>query len=225
MAIVSLAAVQDYTGDSYTGANATSIERFCMAVDTAVKRMIFPFRPEPVTITNQLIDAPMTNILEIPLTPVRSITSLYLHWGSNGDASAFDLTNDILVNHDDYYMPIDDPINSWSRTGFVYRRGASTWGYEMIRRLGRLYVEEDPNRGAILANYTAGAATVPADIESAAVMAVVLMYQHRKTGAPLNSENWGGYSYSTASQFTAEGAIRTPEVQALLAPYINIPIA
>ena len=225
MAIVSLSTVQDYTGDSYTGANATSIERFCMAVDTAVKRMIFPFRPEPVTVSSQLIDAPMNNILQLPLVPVRSITSLYLHWGANGDSTQFDLTNDILTNHDDYYMPIDDAINSWSRTGFVYRRGASTWGYEMIRRLGRLFVEEDPNRGAILANYVAGCATVPADIESAAVMAVVLMYQHRKKGAPVQSEGWNGYSYSLSAPFTAEAAIHTPEVQALLSPYINIAIA
>lgn len=225
MAIVAQNLVEAHSGTTFTGADATSVQTMCGAVDAALKRLVWPFQPEPVTVTNQLLDAPMNNVLQLPLLPVRSITNLYLHWGASGDPTQFDTTNDLLANYTDYYMPIDDSVNTWSRTGRVFRRGASVWGYEMVRRLGRLYVEADVNRGAVMASYAAGCLSVPADLQAAAVTAVLLLFQRRKLGAPVQSESWNGYSYGLSGPFTAEAAVRSPEVLALLAPYLTVGVA
>jgi hypothetical protein len=77
-------------------------------------------------------------------------------------------------------------------------------------------------RGSVLVNFLAGPTSVPADIAEAGVCAVTLLYERRKKGMPLQSESFGGYSYSAAGPFTAEGALNTPECRALLAPYTPI---
>jgi hypothetical protein len=226
MAIITAATWTAHTGISTTGADATSVAEFCAAVDAAIRRVIYPFRAEAATITDQIIDAPLDNVLVLPAVPVRSITSLYLKWGANGDPTAF-TSADLLTPYTDYYLPIDDDYNSWSRSGRVYRRGASVWGYEMRRPLGRLAVDENPCRGAIKVTYTVGPASgVPADIIAAAVTAVTYLYLRRSTMVIPTSESWNGYSKGASIlPNQMQGALHSTDALSLLTPYLTVGIA
>jgi hypothetical protein len=62
-------------------------------------------------------------------------------------------------------------------------------------------------------------------VEAAAVSAVSLLMQRRKTGAPIQSESWNGESISVAGPFTATGAVTSPDVLALLMPFVSVRIA
>lgn len=191
-------------------------------VDAAIRRAIRPYLPEPVTVTDAILDAPRGNVLSLPCVPVRSITSLYLRWGANGDASLFD-AGDLLAANTDYYLPLEYP-EAHSRSGDVYRRGRSSWGYERRWPVGRLAPNLDPARGAVKATFAAGPASVPSDLASAAFFATMLLYDRRERGAPLSSESWGGRSESVAGQFSATSVIESPEVAAMLRPYQTVRI-
>lgn len=223
MAIVTAATWQSFTNQTVTGAAATSVAAICTAVDAAVKRAIYPFYPEPTTITDCVLDAPMSNSLLLPVVPVRSLTSLYLRPGANGEVTAF-TSDDLLTVNSDYWLQIDRPIEGYSRGGLVRRRGASIWGYEVRRPLGRLAPTLDPNRGAIKVTFAAGPSAVPSDIEAAAILAVSILYDRKERGVSLGSESWNGYSSSVAGPFGAEAAINTPDIAAMLLPYKSVHI-
>lgn len=205
-----------HTGVSHTGADAIALDRWCGAVRAALLKRLRPYLPEPQTATF-IIDAPPTGTLILPVRPVRALTSIHLHPGANGDSSLF-VAADLLTNYTDYFSPTD-PLDGYNRSGLIHRRGASCWGYEWTRRPTTLASTLDPNRGAVKIVAAVGEATVPEDIRAAGVAAVSLLMNRRTTGMPLNSESWANYSYSGAGQFTAEAAINSPEVRALLAPY------
>lgn len=219
MAILSVTEYMQNTGQSFTGDDLGALSASVAAAEAAVKRVIAPFVAEPTTYTSKVLDAPIGHRLYLPNVPVRSITSVYLRYGANGDSSLF--TSDyLLTNYTDYYLPLDDPDRGYSRSGIVYRRGSSSWGYELRRPVGRLDYDADPNRGAILITYVAGPTSVPEDIKAAVMLAASLEYARRKTGLPVTSESWNGYSYSTPGPFGV-AAISSPDVMALLAPYVS----
>jgi hypothetical protein len=226
MAIIDPATYADLVGSvSSTGVDSTSIATLCTAVDAAVKRLLRPFHPEPLTVSSCVLDAPPDRDLYLPITPVRSITSVYYRADAYGVAANF--TSDYLIDNsdgDEYQLDIDDKVNSYSRKG-ILRRIGRVWGVSHVRPLEKLAYKVAPERGSILVNYAAGPTSVPADITAAAVQAVTLMYQRRKTGMPVQSESWNGYSYSGAAAFTAEAAIRTPDVLEMLKPYMAIHVA
>ena len=223
MAIVTATTVAAWSGDTYSGADSTSLTTIASAVDAAIKRLVWPFQPEATTVTDQILDAPIGNELILPLVPVRSITSVYLHWGAGGDSTEF-TSDDLLTQYDDYYLPITDAMNAWSRSGVLLRRGASSWGYELRRTLGRLSTEVDPNRGAVKISYAAGPSSgVADDIEAAAILATLQLYQRRKSALLYVSESWNGRSQSLAP--SVFDALHSPEVAGLLAPYLHVRIA
>ena len=220
MAIICADTWMDWRGAAVTGDDLTSAASICAAVDRAIREAVFPFVPDPVTVTSHVMDAPVGNALLLPLTPARSITSIYLRWGADGDPSLF--TSDYLLTaYTDYVLHLDRPDLGYSKSGIVRRRGSSSWGYEMRRPVGRLAAATDPNRGAVCVTYAAGAASVPDDIFAAAALCVGLLFERRKTGMPLNSESLNGYSYSASGPFTAEAAISSPDVMRILAPYMS----
>lgn len=223
MAILSLSKFLTLSGITSTDATRdASLTAILLEVDAAIKRAIYPFVPESSTLTDKIIDAPHhSNILTLPVVPVRSITSIYLHPGANGDASLF-TSDDLLTANTDYYMPLDDPVNAYSRSGRVFRRGVSIWGVEYRRPLSRLSHELDPDRGAIKFTAAVGPSSVPADIEQAAFLMTALIYARRTTGLPFGSESWNGYSASNAGPFTATGALYSPDIKALLSPYMTL---
>jgi hypothetical protein len=47
-----------------------------------------------------------------------------------------------------------------------------------------------------------------------------MMVYQRRTGAPVTSESWNGYSGSYAGPFTESAAVNSPDVRQLLAPYM-----
>ena len=170
-------------------------------------------------------DAPTTNRLILPVVPVRSITSIHLRYdGAGVDAN---YTSDYLLAADgtEYYLPLDWQPEGYSRSGVVYRRGSSVWGFERRRPLGRLAPATDPNRGALKVVGEFGPASTPDDILSAANLAVSLLWNRRATGAPYASESWNGRSQSFAGPFTATSAVRSPDVLDLLRPYLDNPVA
>lgn len=220
MAIICADTWMDATGVSATGDNLTALAGWCAAVDAAVKKLIRPFLPEPQTLTLYL-DAPPTNKLILPVVPVRSITSIHLRYdGAGVDAN---YTSDYLLAADgtEYALPLDWQPEGYSRSGIVYRRGVSVWGFERRRPLGRLAPATDPNRLALKVVGSFGPASVGDDVFAAAVIATTLLHNRRETGVPLNSESLNGYSYGASGPFTAAAAVNTPDVLALLAPYIT----
>lgn len=224
MAVIDSSAWLSRTGISVSGADATSVTNFCSDVSAILTRKCYPVALEPKTLTLWAMDAPPSNELFLPLRPCRSITALYLALGANGDSTQ--ATSDTLLTvNDDYWMPLDDALNNWSRSGRVLRRGSSVWGAEYRRPLNRLGYATDPNRGAIFISGSFGPASGVIDgAQAAAAVAVTLMFQRRKTGAPVQSESWGGYSYSAAGQFTAEAACNSPEVLGILRDAGLLPI-
>jgi hypothetical protein len=224
MAVLSLDHYHTLTGITSTDATRdAALTAILAAVDAAIKKYVAPFYPEPTTITDAILDAPPHNILQLPVLPVRSLTSLYLRWGADGDAALF--TSDYLLTvNTDYYMPVDDKIHAYSRSGHVYRRGWSIWALERRWHVGRLAGQIDPARGAIKATFTAGPAAVPEDIELAAMLMTSLIYARRTDGAPTTSESWNGYSRGVGGPFTATAALASPDVAALLAPYATVSI-
>jgi hypothetical protein len=215
---------QSATGVSATGSDLTALAGWTAAVDAAVRKMIRPFLPDPQTLTLYL-DAPPTNKLISPVVPIRSITSIHLRYdGAGVDAN---YTEDYLLAADgtEYALPLDWQPEGYSRAGIVYRRGSSAWGYERRYPAGRLAPATDPNRLAIKLVGAFGPASVPDDIVAAATIATTLLYSRRETGVPLNSESWNSYSYGASGPFTAAAAVATPDVLALLAPYLHTHVA
>jgi hypothetical protein len=186
---------------TYTGADATALAAWCASVSDALSHKLRPFLAEPQTLTFYC-DAPASDILILPVRPIRALTSLYLNPAANGVSTNF-TSADLLTPGVDYYMPLD-PIDSISRSGMVYRRGGGwysggfAWGYENVPRAGLLGSKMDSNKGAIKVVADCGTASVPTAITAAAVMAVSLLMNRRKTGAALSNESWGGYSYGYA---------------------------
>lgn len=218
MAIIDIAGVTARSTVTYTGADATTVVQICADVDAALKRMLAPYYPEPTTLTMYL-DAPPSRELLLPYRPVRAITSIHYRAGANGDPSLF--TSDYLLTAYTDYQFATDALTGRNDVGVV-RRLNRLWGAAWYSPPERLGYELEPERGALKVVATVGPATVPPDITLAACKAVLLLYQFRQTGIPQGSESWNGYSINYSQPFTADAAIRTPEVLALLAPYTSL---
>lgn len=219
MAIITQAAVTARSTVTYTGADATAITQFCTDVDAAIKRMLKPYYPEPYTATMYL-DAPPSRQLVSEYRPIRSITSVYVRSGANGDPSLF--TSDyLLTNYTDYYLETD-AITGRNEAGMIYRTNGNIWGYDYYSPPNMLGYRLESNFKAVKVVAEVGPAAVPDDIALAAYKAVLLLYQFRQTGIPQGSESWNGYSINYSQPFTADAAIRSPEVLALLAPYTSL---
>ena len=219
MSILSVATFQSQTAQTLTGDELTAATAWCASVSAAITKLIKPYHAEPVTLSNVILDAPASRDLILPVRPARSITSVYFRPGANGLAANF--TSDyLLANTDgaDYQLLIDDWIASHSSCA-ILRRVNGVWAVRQYRPPGRLAGQQEGARGAILVNYTAGFATVPAEIESAAVLAVALLMEQKRTGAPEVSVSWNGGSVSYAGPFTSVGVLQTPTIASWLQPY------
>ena len=212
-----------WTGLTATGADLLALANHCAAVSDAILKYLRPYSPIPLTVTDITLDAPTGNVLLLPATPVRSITSLYLRPGADGDTTLF-TSDDLLTAGTDYYMPVN-AFDGWSRTGVVYRRGRSNWGQEWVYANSRsLAATVNPNRGAIKVTYAAGETSVPDAVRQAAQLMVSLIFNRRKTGMPLSSESWNSYSYGASGPFSATAALASPDVAALLREFRAEPV-
>lgn len=220
MAIISETTWEAWTNQAVTGGASTSIAAICTAVDAAIKRMLLPYLPEPVTITDEILDAPPTRDLILGRRPVRALTSVYYRSDADGVVANFS-SDYLLTAGTDYALLVDDPQNGWSQSGIVRRLGGNVWGAGWYRQPTALASRLEGVRGSVKVTYTAGPSAVPSDIEAAAVMAVSLLYNRKEQGAPFGSESWNGRSQSIASQHTADAAVHSPEVLALLRPYMT----
>jgi hypothetical protein len=217
-AIVTATSYQAATGQTVTGDALTALSRTCESVSDALSKYLRPYSPVPVTLSGYIADAPTSNVLVLPVLPVRTLTSVYLRWGADGDSASF-TSDDLLTVNDDYWMPTD-PFDGYSRDGKVFRRGVSMWAYEYrYAHRGSLSPTLDPNRGAIKLTATCGETSVPDAVHQAAVLMVSLVYGRRKTGMPVTNESWNGYSYGASGPFTAVSALDSPDVQAYLRAY------
>lgn len=220
MAIISETTFEAITNQSVTGGASTSIAALCTAVDAAIKRLLLPYMPESATITDEILDAPPTRDLILTRRPVRSVTSLYYRADADGVVANFTSTY-LLTAGTDYSLYLDDPSNSWSQSGIVRRLGVSVWGARYHRAPTTLAGRLEGIRGSIKCTYAAGPSSVPSDIELAAALAVSLLYNRKEQGAPFASESWNGRSQSIAGPHTAEAAVHSPDVMALLRPYLT----
>jgi hypothetical protein len=124
------------------------------------------------------------------------------------------------VTNPDYVLETDMHPEGWSRSGRVRRLSRGVWGVRYNRPLARLGFGPEVEPKPLKVIYAAGHTTVPADVSLAVYMATMLMYQ-RRTGAPVTSESWNGYSVGYAGPFTATAAVTSPDVYQLLAPYVS----
>jgi hypothetical protein len=224
MGILSLQEWKVFTGTTTTDATRdAAITMILGDVDAAFRQALKPFYPGPVTITDHVMDAPRGNVLLLPVTPARSITSLYLRWfrgESYGDPAAF-TAEDLLTQYEDYFMPIDTLPENYSRSGKVYRRRASSWGAEWVRPLGRLASELEPARGAVKVSYLAGTPSTPDDIAMAAALVTSKLYMMRKFGTQVSSASLNGASYSLPGASVGT-LLDDPAVSSVLRRYQSI---
>lgn len=204
-----------WTGQTATGADLLALANHCAGVSDAILKYLRPYSPIPRTVTDHVLDAPTGNVLLLPVTPVRSITSIYHKPGAEGDVTAFTAA-DLMTPYTDYYMPTD-AFDGWSRSGRVFRRGQSMWGREWrYPNDVALAPTREPNRGAVKVTFEAGETALPEAVRQAAQLMVSLLYGRRVTGMPLTSEAWNGYSAGFSGPFTAAAALESPDVLAKL---------
>lgn len=212
----------DQSGITVTGADLTSVEQICEQVGSALLSMCDPIQIVPLTLTLAAFDAPPKLELYLP-RPIRSISAIYVRYGANGDSSLLTAA-DLLTNFTDYYSPVTNKRKNWNGSGIVYRRRSSIWGLEYRRGVGNLAYSVDPNLGAVFVSGEFGPASVDPAVKGVAFNAAMLMYQRRKTAAPIQSEGWGGYNYSLAGGFTAEAALNSPDVLETLRKIGALPV-
>ncbi len=219
MALIDPSTWSALSTNTVSGTDAAAVAGFCTAVDAALKRMLRPFLPEPLTVSNAVLDAPVSEWLPLPARPVRAVTSIYVNPQANGVVSNFTAAD--LLDPSAYQLIIDDPIDGLARSGLV-RRVNGVWGARWVSPPTNLGARLDPTRGSVLVTFTAGPVSVPADIQLAAAMAVSQLFDRRQRGMPMTSESWNGRSESYAGQYTADAAVRSPEVLSLLRPYLPV---
>lgn len=220
MAILTAEVYEELTAQSFTGDNRQSIVGWCAAVSNAILRAIAPFYPEPITVTDAILDGPASRDLLLPIIPARSITSVYVNPSGYGLLANF--TADHLLDNtgnEEYQLLIDDKIRNYSRSG-ILRRVKNVWGASYVTAPTRLAPVLEPSRGNVKVSYLAGPATVPPEIEAAAVMAVSILYNRKETGLVASSESWNGYSRGLAGPGLETSVLSNPDIQALLADYL-----
>ena len=215
--LLDVATWAEEVGLTLSDADARTVTRMIARVTEILVRKCAPKALFPRTLTLFPLDAPLDRELFVPKPPLRAVTALYYHSGAGGDSSVVDTTADLLTEGVDYMVVRDDPDNpTWSRSGKLLRLNSNCWGYSTVRPVTKLGYKLVPEPGAIFISASCGPATVSPAAQAAASAALTLMFNRRKTGMPLQSESWGGYSYSGAGQFTAESACNSPEVLGIL---------
>lgn len=161
-------------------------------------------------------------ILNLRNRPITAVASVYSDMaGHYGQASGFTSDN-LLTAGTDYQLVIDGQLDGGtpcSRLGQIERING-IWPARFGRQAGALVAREIDGGGNIKVTYTAGYATVPADIVLAACEMTSQMLSRTERGMPLASESLGGYSYSLATQMIdLIGGVRS-----VLDKYRDIPI-
>lgn len=218
MAIIDADRFQTITGQTFSSSDLQAIRAICSSVSDAITQYLKPFQPEPITITNCVLDAPPTRDLVLPVRPARAIISAYYRSDAYGVVANF--TSDYLLASDgtDYQLMIDDPILSISRRG-VLRRVNAVWGYENLSLPTRLAPTLAPERGSIMVTYTAGMPVLPPSIEEAAQLMVSMIWNRRTQGMPAQSESWNGESVGYAGAFTTTAALHSPDIAGMLSQF------
>lgn len=159
-----------------------------------------------------------TNKLILPVFPVNSITSIYLdsgaYWGQGTDPYA---TATLLTAGTDYAL--DKTPNGTGANGIVLRL-AGVWPAPVYRPTGMITGVREGANGNIKITYNAGYSSVPADVQQACLLLCAFTSRSAKFGAPIQSESWGGYSYSLAGAMNM--GEMPPEVKSLLNKYKTI---
>ena len=226
MALGTLDGLKDSLGVSGTDATRdAALSALMVQCEAAVKRLCKPYQFESVTDTAYL-NAPWNSCwLTLPLVPVRSITSI--HYNPDAYGISANYTSDHLlvapaadVTNPDYVLETDMQPEGWSRSGRVRRLSRGVWGVRYNRPLTRLAFGPEVEPKPLKVVYAAGHTTVPTDVSQAIYFATRLMYE-RRTGAPLTSEGWNGYSAGYAGPFTATAAVTSPDVYQLLSSFIS----
>jgi hypothetical protein len=118
------------------------------------------------------------------------------YFGEGTDA--FDSTT-ALTEGTDFVLHLDGCLpggsTKCSYTGVVEKLGG-VWPALVTRQVGEMVGNSRRHRGNIKIAYTAGYATVPADLENAAIQLVAWLRRTADKGGEMQSESLGAYSYS-----------------------------
>lgn len=199
-----------------TAAQDDAVAGVLVECEDAIKALCKPTTLSSVTDTDAILDAPHNSpVLFLPLTPVRTLTSVYFNAGANGVAANF-TSDHLLVEGTDYDFPRKMRPENWSRDGAVRLLTRSYWGVTLVRRPGCLAFERAPGRGMVKVTYTAGFPSVLPRVTTALYMATAMLLARRKFGAMMTSASLNGASYSLAGPATATAVVHSPDVLASL---------
>jgi hypothetical protein len=219
MALITLLGWKTQTGETDTDATRDAAIALMIA---EVEKAIIGYLGMPVeqATYTRVLDAPVRQNIVLPYSPVTlSGLQVWMNTDAKGDPSAFTSSN-LLTLYTDYSLVIDQPDGT-SKSGII-RKTAGVWAFRHTRPVERLSPVVTKVPGAIKVTFTAGYATVPADIQAAAYLMVSKLYTMRKLGGQLQNESLNGYSYGLAGNATAGSIIADPTVVSMLRPYKGI---
>lgn len=218
MALTTLAAFKVWASISSSTDDAT-YSQLLAEVEAALKRRVRQ-NIESASYTSIPLDAPPHKHLTLPERPVQlSGLAVYYNPTARGEVAAF--TSDHLLVHNRDYRLVTDPNNaSLSRSGVLVRLTRSVWGLDYRYPPNCLAPQYEAESGAVLATWTAGYSSVPADLVLAVHLGTAALFQRRKYGAVFTSESLTGYSRSLgAGPATADAVLSSPEIAALITPF------
>lgn len=187
-------------------------------VNDAILRFLKNGAIEETTYT-VIMAAPVAVTLVLPVVPVlASSLQIYLNVQAQGDPSLFTAST-LLTPYTDYMLDVGQTDATTSQTGLV-RNLTGAWSVWYGRPPLALANALLPTPGAIKCVFTAGYATVPPSIVSAACLAVSKLYNMRRQGMPATNESLQSYSIGYQSAATANGIIQgDPTIRAMLQPF------
>lgn len=199
MALTDRTAVKAYCGIATSDTSEDAfIDQVLPAVEAALKRLV-GWAIEQATYT-EFYDGPNQQELRLEQTPVY-LAGLQVWEDPNGyygqRASAFASTT-LLTVGTDYALKLDGPGGAYSESGILVRIGRP-WQGRYVRRTGRIAPEVARGQGNLKVTYTAGYASVPADIQLAVWQIVAEQRSRRQRGLLVTNESFDAYSVGLAT--------------------------
>jgi len=159
-------------------------------------------------------------LLPLNQRPINTVASVYVDEGGYwGQASGAFAAGTLLTAGTEYAIRLDG-TNGTGHSGMLYRIDG-VWPKYDAYRPGTISSIPVLAPGNVKVTYNAGYATIPADVAMACEFLVANTKRSIKTGAPISSEGWEGYSYQV-DQAAAECFAGLPrDTLAILSNYRN----
>jgi hypothetical protein len=160
-------------------------------------------------------------LLPLQQRPINSVASVYVDEGGYwGQASGAFAAGTLLTAGTEYAIKLDAVGGATGASGMLYRIDG-VWPKYDAYRPGTISSIPVLAPGNIKVTYNAGYTTIPADVAMACEFLVANTKRSIKTGAPISSEGWEGYSYQVDSAAAECFAGLPRDTLAILSNYRN----